>query len=207
MDRRSFARALGAAALVPWLPRGTQAQGLDAPTKPLALVGQLLVGSPKIEDVRFREAVIYVARHDERGAFGVVINRPQGTGPIEQILRAYRLRGPTTDVRVTVYWGGPNDSQRGYVVHSTDYGLDVALMTSGNLAVTRVESMVLAIAENRGPRLTLIAYGACNWGPGQLDREVMAGQWMVIPPDEKLIFAEPDASKWQRAFATFGIEL
>lgn len=177
------------------------------PVKPLELVGQLLVASPKMQDARFRETVLYVARHDEQGAFGLVLNRPQGTGPIDQILRAYRLRGPTTEQRVTVYWGGPNDAQRGYVVHSNDYGLNAALMTAGNLAVTRVESIVLAIAEGRGPRLTLMAYGSCNWGPGQLDREVMSGDWVVIPPDEKLMFAEPDASKWRRGFAIFGMEL
>ncbi len=177
------------------------------PVRPLELLGQLLVASPKMQDARFREAVIYVGRHDAQGAFGLVINRPQGTGPIDQILRAYRLRGPTTEQRVTVYWGGPNESQRGYVVHSNDYGLNAALMTAGNLAVTRVESIVLAIAESRGPRLTLMAYGSCNWGPGQLDREVMAGDWMVAPPDEKLMFSEPDERKWGLASANYGLEL
>jgi putative transcriptional regulator len=165
------------------------------------------VASPKMEDARFREALIYIARHDAQGAFGIVINRPQGVGPIEQILRAYRLRGPTTDMRVTIYWGGPVESGRGFVLHTTDYGLNGALMVAGNLAVSRIEAIALAIAEGRGPRQTLMAYGYTNWGPGQLDREITAGDWYVVNQDEKLIFNEPDATKWRRAFGAFGMEL
>lgn len=205
MRRRSFAAVVVAAAAL--LFAGAAVAQVDLPVRPQEVVGQILVASPKLEDARFRQTLIYVARHDQQGAFGIVLNKPQGVGPLDQVLRAYRLRGPTTDQRVTVYWGGPVETGRGFVLHTTDYGLNGALMVAGNLAVSRVESIALAIAEGRGPRLTMMAFGYTNWGAGQLDREITAGDWLVISQDEKLIFSEPDANKWRRAFGAFGMDL
>jgi putative transcriptional regulator len=183
------------------------AQILDLPVKPQDVVGRVLVASPSMTDVRFRNAIIYIARHDAQGAFGLVVNRPQGVGPLEQVLRAFRLRADPTEARVTVYWGGPVEPGRGFVLHSTDYGVNGALMVAGNLAVSRVESIAVAIAEGRGPRATLMAFGYTNWGAGQLDREVNNGDWYVVPQDQELIFVEPDATKWKRAYSAYGVDL
>jgi putative transcriptional regulator len=183
------------------------AQILDLPVKPQDVVGRVLVASPSMTDVRFRNAIIYIARHDAQGAFGLVVNRPQGVGSLEQVLRAFRLRADPTEARVTVYWGGPVEPGRGFVLHSTDYGVNGALMVAGNLAVSRVESIAVAIAEGRGPRATLMAFGYTNWGAGQLDREVNNGDWYVVPQDQELIFVEPDATKWKRAYSAYGVDL
>lgn len=180
---------------------------IDLPVKPKDLVGQILVAAPSLSDPRFVQTVLYVARHDQQGAFGLVINKPQGVGPLEQVLRAFRLRTGPTEARVTIYWGGPVEPGRGFVLHSTDYGMNGALMVAGNLAVSRVESVAIAIAEGRGPSNTLMAFGHSSWGPGQLDREVSAGDWYVIPQQKALIFNEADDSKWKRAYADFGMDL
>ena len=171
------------------------------------LVGKILVAAPGMADPRFRDAVIYVGRHDAHGAFGLVVNKPQGIGPLEQVLRAFRLRAEPTDARVTVYWGGPVEPGRGFVLHSTDYGTNGALMVAGDLAVSRVESIAVAIAEGRGPRAALMMFGYANWGAGQLDREVQDGGWVVVAQDHGLVFAEPDGTKWKRAYSGFGLDL
>jgi putative transcriptional regulator len=171
------------------------------------LVGKMLVASPAMSDPRFQNAVIYIARHDAQGAFGLVINKPQGTGPLEQVLRAFRLRAEPTQARVTVYWGGPVEPGRGFVLHTTDYGTTGALMVAGDLAVSRVESIAVAMAEGRGPRASLMAFGYTNWGAGQLDREVQNGDWVVVGQDHDLVFTIPDDTKWKRAYGGFGLDL
>lgn len=123
------------------------------------------------------------------------------------MLRAFRLRAEPTEVRVTVDWGGPVEPGRGFVLHTTDYGTTGALMVAGDLAVSRVESIAAAIAVGRGPRATLMTFGYTNWGAGQLDREVQNGDWVVIAQDHDLVFAEPDDTKWKRAYRGFGLEL
>ncbi|MBM3506918.1 MAG: hypothetical protein FJX64_04175 [Alphaproteobacteria bacterium] len=183
------------------------AQMLDVPARPRDLVGRILVSAPSMADARFKDAVVYIARHDAQGAFGLVVNKPQGAGPLEQVLRAFRLRAQPTDARVTVYWGGPVEPGRGFVLHSTDYGLNGALMVAGNLAISRVEAIAVAIAEGRGPRSTLFAFGYTNWGAGQLDREITTGDWFVVPQDVDLIFREPDGTKWKRGYAAFGVDV
>src|ERR1700688_4491331 len=47
-----------------------------------SLAGQLLVATPDMGDPRFARAVILIVRHDRTGAFGIVINRPLGEGPL-----------------------------------------------------------------------------------------------------------------------------
>lgn len=205
LSRRSFLAAAGCAGS--WFPSGAFAQGLDAPAASRELAGRLLVAAPAMGDSRFKRAVVYVARHDPQGAFGIVINKPQGSGPLEQVLRAFRLRAQPTDARITVYWGGPVEPARGFVLHSTDYGAQGALMMAGDLAVSRVESIAIAMAEGRGPASTLLAFGYTNWGSGQVDREVMAGSWLVVGQDPKLIFDTRDDEKWKRAYAGFGVDL
>jgi putative transcriptional regulator len=171
------------------------------------LVGKMLVAAPSMSDPRFRNAVIYVARHDAQGAFGLVVNKPQGVGPLEQVLRAFRLRADPTEARVTIYWGGPVEPGRGFVLHTTDYGTNGALMVAGDLAVSRVESIAVAMAEGRGPRATLMAFGYTNWGAAQLDREVQNGDWVVVSQDHELVFTVPDDTKWRRAYGGFGLDL
>ena len=80
-------------------------------------------------------------------------------------------------------------------------------MVAGSLAVSRVETVAVAMAEGRGPASTLMAFGYTNWGNGQLDREVAGGSWLVIGQDQKVIFDVPDDEKWKRAFAGFGVDL
>lgn len=191
---------LGAALLV---ASGAQAQAVRLQD----LVGKILVAAPTMSDPRFQNAVIYIARHDAQGAFGIVVNKPQGVGPLEQVLRAFRLRAEPTEARITVYWGGPVEPGRGFVLHTTDYGTNGALMVAGDLAVSRVESIAVAMAEGRGPRATLMAFGYTNWGAAQLDREVQNGDWVVVNQDHALVFTEPNATKWKRAYGGFGMDL
>ena len=179
----------------------------NAPARTQDLVGKILVAAPDMSDPRFRDTVIYIGRHDAQGAFGLVVNKPQGIGPLEQVLRAFRLRAEPTGARVTVYWGGPVEPGRGFVLHSTDYGTNGALMVAGDLAVSRVEAIAVAIAEGRGPRATLMTFGYTSWGAGQLDREVQNGGWVVVAQDHGLVFAEPDGTKWKRAYSGFGLDL
>lgn len=202
-----IALALPVVALLLFVAPPSRAQVLDLPVKARDLVGQVLMASPSMSDPRFVQTLVYVARHDRQGAFGLVLNKPQGVGPLQQVLEAFRLRAQPTEARVTVYWGGPNEPARGFVLHTTEVGMNGALYVSGNLAVSRVESLGVAIAEGRGPKSTLMAFGYTAWSQGQLDREVNAGDWFVVPQDLGLVFGEADVSKYKRALAGYGVDL
>src|SRR5712671_4489467 len=86
-----FNRLTFAAIVLAALPARTLDAALTnapEPQKPPSLAGQLLVATPEMGDPRFARTVILMVRHDQSGAFGIVINRPLGEAPLANLLRA-----------------------------------------------------------------------------------------------------------------------
>jgi putative transcriptional regulator len=108
----TLALALWAALLA---PDHTQ----SAETKPRASVaGQFLIATPAMRDPGFDHAVILMLRHDQDGAFGIVINRPLGQRPLADLLGT---KDTAASGNVPVFVGGQVQPNIGFVVHSTEY--------------------------------------------------------------------------------------
>src|SRR3977135_650947 len=102
------ALALGLALLA---PDRTQ----SAETTPRAsLAGQFLIATPAMRDTRFDRAVILMLRHDQDGAFGIVINRPLGQRPMADLLQAFDAKDTTASGNVQVFIGGPVQPTMGF---------------------------------------------------------------------------------------------
>lgn len=178
----------------------------DATSRPF-VQGQLLVAAPSMSDPRFTHAVIYMVNHDAKGAFGLIVNRPLGAGPLDKLLKGFGL--PTGQARgdVTLRFGGPVQPDALYVLHSSDWQGKATFGVAGGLAVTASPEVLKAIADGGGPRRYLFIVGYAGWGPGQLEREMAREDWLSAPADVDLIFGGDDASKWDRATAEAGITL
>ncbi len=104
-----------------------------------------------------------------------------------------------------IHFGGPVETGRGFVLHSTDYVGPDSMPLAGTLALTATVDILKAIATGNGPRRHLLALGYAGWGPGQLDDELQENAWLSVEADPDLVFdAELDA-KWDRALAKLGI--
>jgi putative transcriptional regulator len=173
-----------------------------------SLAGQLLVATPELDDPNFRDTVVYVVHHDRSGAMGLVINRLLGTGPLDRMLEGL---GMTPDgqskLELRVHYGGPVEPSRAFVLHSPDYHSGDTLEVSDIAALTGSMHVLEDIAAGRGPRRSLFVLGYAGWAPGQLENELAAGAWVVVEPDEALLFDEETETKWQRAFDRRGVEL
>lgn len=172
-----------------------------------SLVGQLLVAMPGMPDPRFAKTVIYVCAHNTDGAMGLVVNRALDTltfpALLEQLgieVRLPRHRG------ISVHFGGPVETGRGFVLHTPDYVRDGTLVVDGQVALTATLDILRAIATGAGPRHHLLALGYAGWGPGQLDSEIRANGWLLVPADEDLVFDLDLDGKWRRAMAKLGID-
>jgi len=173
-----------------------------------SLAGQLLVAAPDLEDPNFRQTVVYMIRHDEDGAMGLVVNRVLGSGSLDDLLESLGVdaRG-TAKVDVRVHYGGPVEAGRIFMLHTPDYRSEDTTVVSDLAALTVTPEILGDIAAGKGPRRSLFALGYAGWAPDQLEDELAVGAWVVVEADEALLFDDRSDTKWQRAFDRRGIDL
>jgi putative transcriptional regulator len=173
-----------------------------------SLIGQLLVATPDLEDPNFRQTVVYMIHHDEGGAMGLVLNRVLGSGPLDKVLEGLGIDSHGEhEVDIELHYGGPVEAGRIFMLHTPEYRVANTVVVSDLAALTVTPEILEDIAAGKGPKHTMFALGYAGWGPHQLEDELAAGAWLVVQPDEALLFDEKTDTKWQRAFDRRGIDL
>jgi putative transcriptional regulator len=161
--------------------------------------GELLVATPEMGDPRFAEAVIYIVKHNSEGAMGLVINRPLAKGPVRDLLKGFGIEDIDAKGEVIIHYGGPVAANALFVLHSDEVMLDDSTPVKDGIAVTADAQLIEAMAQGKGPRQSLIIFGYAGWAPGQLEDELDAGAWFVVPAEKGLVFGEDADKKWQHA--------
>jgi putative transcriptional regulator len=174
----------------------------------MSLTGQLLLAMPQMMDERFARSVVYICAHSgEAGAMGLIINKLLGALTMGELFTQLDI-SPSGGVGARpVHYGGPVEAGRGFVLHTTDYNEDATLVVDDNIALTATLDVLRAIGQGRGPRRSLFALGYAGWAPGQLDAEIQANGWLLVPADDAIIFDPDHDQKWQRALAKLGVDL
>jgi len=171
------------------------------------LDGHMLVAMPTMIDERFTRSVVYLCAHTEDGAMGLVVNKLLDSLTFPDLLEQLGLDSPNRDDQIRVHFGGPVEAARGFVLHSTDYVHDATMMVDDNIALTATVDVLKAMASGEGPNRSLLALGYAGWAPGQLDAEIQANGWLMVPADEDLVFGEDVGSKWHQAINKIGVDL
>jgi putative transcriptional regulator len=166
-----------------------------------SLTGQLLVAAPEMGDPRFAEAVILVVQHDQAGAVGIIINKPAGKISFAQLLTAIGQPGAPQSGTLAIFAGGPVELSAGFVIHSLDYRRPETEDIDGLVALTTSASILRDIAEGKGPKKSLVAFGYAGWGPGQLENELMRHDWFTLPEEPALVFDIERSRVWKEAMA------
>lgn len=177
-------------------------------TQPTYLSGQLLVAMPSMTDPRFQRTVIYLCSHSEQGAMGLIVNKPLHQLPYTELLSQLSLPVPEPEPfeDVVVHFGGPVETERGFVLHTDDYEETSTLSVGQGVGLTATASILKAIGDHRGPELTMLALGYAGWAPGQLDIEIQENGWLTVEPDLSLVFDFDLETKWDRAIAKMGVD-
>lgn len=177
------------------------------PRSERSLTGQLLIAMPGMGDPRFQRSVIYMCAHGDEGAMGLVVNKLFGSITFKDLLEQLDAKIGEPEVNLPVHYGGPVESGRGFVLHSTDYLREGSLVVDDEVALTATIDILRAMAEGRGPKRSLLLLGYAGWGPGQLDSEIQANGWLNAPCDDNLLFDEDLEGKWRRSIAKIGANL
>lgn len=187
----------------------------DSSSKQNYLDGQLLIAMPVMGDPRFERSVIYMCAHSADGAMGIMVNRPAGSIDFPDLLvqlniinKDDQIKLPDTAESMKVMRGGPVDTGRGFVLHSSDFFLDNAtLPIDDKICLTATVDILKAIANGNGPKHAILALGYAGWGPGQLENEIQGNGWLHCDADPDLIFGDDVDEKYARALAKIGIDL
>ncbi|WP_342235798.1 YqgE/AlgH family protein [Inquilinus sp. OTU3971] len=185
--------------------RAKSSKGGKVPADGSYLAGQLLIAMPTLIAPPFARTVIYLCAHNDQGAMGLVVNKPLSSIDFPTLLD--QLGIPHGDLlgSTRVQFGGPVESGRGFVLHSTDYRAEKTVVV-GEVAVTSTLEVLQAIAGGTGPSRHLLALGYAGWSAGQLDAEIQANGWLTVPCDSDILFGEDLSVKWERAIAKLGVD-
>lgn len=170
------------------------------------LTGKLLIAMPSMQDAWFERAVVYLCAHSEEWAMGLMLNRLVESLSFPDLLDQLGIEHATAQP-IQVHFGGPVETGRGFVLHSTEYLQDSSLQIDETVALTATVDILRDIARGRGPRQHLLALGYAGWGPGQLDQEIQANGWLIVDPDETLLFDADLGGKWQKAVDKLGLDV
>jgi putative transcriptional regulator len=169
--------------------------------------GQFLIAMPGIGDPRFERALILVCAHDSQHAMGLAVNRPVEGLTVPDLLERLNITSTITLPPDLVLLGGPVERERGFVLHTDDYGLAHSLHIQGGVALTATREVLEAMVDPQArPRRSLLALGYAGWGAGQLEEEIKQNVWLTCEADEELIFDAPHEMKWSRALEKLGVD-
>lgn len=171
------------------------------------LTGKLLVARPEMPDPRFRETVIFLAKHDDDGAFGLIVNRPLGEIDYANLIENLGIDPAGLEGDIAVLYGGPVDPKRGFVLHSNDYPHPPLIPVNDLYSVTMSADILLAMANGFGPKQSILAIGYAGWSKGQLEQELERKDWVVAPSDVSILFDAKFATKWKRAYDSRFIDI
>ena len=179
------------------------------------LTHHFLIAMPGVEDASFSRSVVYLCEHSERGALGLIINKPTPIS-LEGLFEKVDLSLGREDLTLQpVFQGGPVQTERGFVLHEAMRGPQESedespyastLTIPGGLEMTTSKDVLEALAHGAGPRRVLVTLGYSAWGEGQLESELAENSWLTVGADVSVIFETPVQERYDRALGLLGLQ-
>jgi putative transcriptional regulator len=174
------------------------------------LTNQFLIAMPGMADENFAGCVVYLCEHTERGALGLVINKPIDI-KLRKLFEKVELALDREELaEQPVYFGGPVQTERGFVLHEKGgegaVNYNSTLSVPGGLEMTTSKDVLEAMAGGSGPPKVLVTLGYSGWQAGQLEDELGRNGWLTVNADPKIIFDTPIEQRYERAVSLLGFD-
>ena len=184
---------------------------MSADSAPINLTNHFLIAMPGLNDELFGRSVVFMCEHSERGALGLVINKPSDI-LLPSLFEKVDLALARSDLLAApVFQGGPVQTERGFVLHEAiEAGEGESVYAStmsipGGLEMTTSRDVLEAIASGAGPRRVFVSLGYSAWGQGQLESEITENSWLTVAADPALIFDTPVEERYVKAMGLLGL--
>ena len=164
-----------------------------------------LLSMPHLNDSIFGQSLIYICDHNNFGAMGVIINKPISSKSIENILMETGLGQLKPQIKI--YFGGPVQKGMGMVLHDGKYKTNGTINISKSISLSSNINIFNDIINGYGPDKFKFALGYAGWEKGQLEKEIENGDWLLIPPNDDLIFNTPHSKILEKIKSLFNIDI
>lgn len=188
---------------------------MSAESAPINLTHHFLIAMPGLEGESFSRSVVYLCEHSERGALGLIINKPSKLS-LQGLLQKVDLGLKRDDLRdQQVFTGGPVQTDRGFVLHEpmviegapeNESAYASTMTIPGGLEMTTSKDVLEALSDGAGPRRVLVTLGYSSWDEGQLESEIGENAWLTVEADPEVIFSTPVDERYDRALGLLGLQ-
>ena len=188
---------------------------MSTDSAPFSLTHHFLIAMPGLDDAIFSGSVVYVCEHSERGALGLVINKPSDIN-LQVLFDKVELPLGRKDLLQTpVFQGGPVQTERGFVLHEASFAeadkpseavYASTMVIPGGLEMTTSKDVLEALSSGAGPRKVLVSLGYTAWGEGQLESELGENSWLTVDADIGIIFDTPVDQRYAKALGLLGLQ-
>lgn len=168
------------------------------------LTNHFLIATDKLSRTVFANSVIYVCRHDNDGAFGIVLNKPSDTS-VRELLESLKIN-PAKGTSA-VLQGGPVKPEQVFILHSPPGEYNVTIRVDDNIGVTMSRDILSDIAENKAPSKMLFAFGYAGWESQQLESEINENAWIAVPASHDIIFDLPPPRRLGEVTKRLGFDI
>lgn len=175
------------------------------------LTDHFLIAMPRLNGQDFAKSVIYMCEHNERGALGLVINKPSDI-KLKTLFDKVDLPLRRTDLNEDpVFHGGPLQRERGFVLHEPiltgcESVYACTMTITSTLEMTTSKDVLEALSSGAGPKKIFISLGYAAWGEGQLESEIAENSWLTVAADPAVIFDTPVESRYEQALLLLGLQ-
>jgi putative transcriptional regulator len=170
------------------------------------LTDHFLIAMPNMADPHFAGTLTFICEHNEKGALGLVVNRPIEMtlqGLLEQISIPF---GAEEFKSIPIHFGGPVQVDRGFVLHSPRGQWQSTLAVGQDVGLTTSKDILQAVARGEGPRQLLITLGYAGWAAGQLEQELGQNAWLTVQARPEVIFDLRAEERLPAAMSLLGID-
>ncbi|MCD6055980.1 MAG: hypothetical protein K0R12_942 [Gammaproteobacteria bacterium] len=176
-------------------------------TDPTFLQHHFLIAMPETTSAPFLDALIYICDHTEEGAMGVIVNYPLDL-TLKDMLDKMNIKPDlTTRGTQSIYYGGPIDATRGFVLHRPCGQWYATLSLNKALSITTSRDILEAMALDKDPHENMVFLGYLSWQSGQLEAEMADNLWLSTPADLSILFQTPYQERRHAAARLLGVNL
>jgi putative transcriptional regulator len=170
------------------------------------LTDHFLIAMPTMGDPYFAHSLVYICEHNEQGALGIVVNKPLDMTLAELFEKVDIPLQTAAYSKLPVYFGGPVQTDRGFVLHRPVGQWQSSLPVNEAVALTSSRDILVAMGQHGYPEDVLMTLGYAGWGAGQLEDELAQNGWLTVRADPGIIFTLPAEERLAAAMLLLGVD-
>lgn len=176
----------------------------------VCLTHHFLIAMPAMADPNFSRSLTYICEHNQHGALGIIVNRPMDMDlatlfervniPFAEIARQTAIGA------MPVYFGGPVQTDRGFVLHRPTGHWQSTLAVKDGIGLTSTRDILIEMGSSGIPSEILVTLGYAGWSAGQLEWELSQNAWLTVGADPQILFDLPPEERLAAAMQLLGID-